>query len=167
MKKWLLLAALLFPAVWLGAGIWQQERNVRAASEWRIPIEGYDPRDPLRGRYIQFQYAWKLVGDESACGQPAGCRLCLSRDAETVVATVITAAATCAAPVDTRASNMDWRPTFDGPGAGRLFSRIFVSEASAPELEAQLRDQPMVVVTALSPDGRLINRRLEPANPAP
>ncbi|MGL6044579.1 MAG: hypothetical protein ACRC1J_11710, partial [Sandaracinobacteroides sp.] len=54
-------------------------------------------------------------------------------------------------------------PGFTGPP--RFSSRIFVSETSASLLEAQLREGPMMVVAALSPDGRLISRRIEPAAP--
>lgn len=162
-RRPLLLAALALPALWLAAGIWGNERALSAAPEWRIPIRGYDPRDPLRGRYVQFSYAWQLRGEAALCNDPAQCRLCLERQGETVIATISTLPPACAHPVDPAVSGLDLRQGF-GPRLEPAFtSRIFVSETSAPLLEAQLREGPMVVVAALAPDGRLINRRLEPA----
>jgi hypothetical protein len=167
MSRWLLLAALLLPALWLGAGIAQQERALGQAREWRIPIQGYDPRDPIRGQYIQFRYAWRLEGDPALCERPEGCRLCLAEADGTVVATATAPtpgqAKACAAAVDPRLSQIDVRPTFGANEPPSFTSRLFISEASAPELERQLRDRPMVVVAALAPGGRLINRRIEPA----
>lgn len=171
MRKWLLLAALVLPALWLGASAIQNERALGQAQEWRIPIEGYDPRDPLRGQYVRFTYAWGIEGDPQAC-QKAACAICLSERGGSVVATISPADTACRFRVDPAASNIDIRPAFT-PGQGVQFgSRIFVSEARAPELEEQLRQGPMVVVTALTPDGRLVNRWIEPAtrsgpNPAP
>ena len=45
-RSWLLLAALALPVAWLGASAFVQERALGQSREWRIPIEGYDPRDP-------------------------------------------------------------------------------------------------------------------------
>lgn len=171
MRKWLLLAALLLPALWLGASAIQNERALGQAREWRIPIEGYDPRDPLRGQYVRFTYAWEIEGDPQTC-QKGACAICLSERGGSVVATVAAAQASCRFRVDPAASNIDIRPAFAQGGGVQFGSRIFVSEARAPEIEEQLRRGPMVVVTALTPDGRLVNRRIEPAqqprpNPAP
>uniref|UniRef100_UPI0035B2B6BC GDYXXLXY domain-containing protein n=1 Tax=Sandaracinobacter sp. TaxID=2487581 RepID=UPI0035B2B6BC len=103
-RRPLLLAALALPALWLAAGIWQNERALSAAPEWRIPIEGYDPRDPLRGRYIQFAYAWQLSGDAALCTDPAQCRLCLANAGGTVVATIAPAPPASAHPLDLQAT---------------------------------------------------------------
>jgi hypothetical protein len=163
MRKWLLLAALLLPVLWLGGTALLNQRALGTASEWRIPIEGYDPRDPLRGQYIRFSYRWEVEGDESLC-KAGTCAICLSQEADTVIATLSPAGTQCTYRIDPEASSMDIRPGF-GDRPQLLFgSRMFVSEARAPQLEAWLLDRPMVVVAALTPDGRLINRRIEPAN---
>lgn len=162
MRKWLLLAALLLPALWLGGTALLNERALGTATEWRIPIEGYDPRDPLRGQHMRFTYAWRLEGDPQSC-QTGNCAICLSDRGGSVVATLAATGSSCRFRVDPAASNIDIGPVF-GPGAGLRFgSCIFVSEARAPEIEEQLRRGPMVVVTALTPDGRLVSRRIEPA----
>ncbi|WP_230463471.1 GDYXXLXY domain-containing protein [Sphingobium sp. Cam5-1] len=35
-------------------------RLAQQGQEWLIPIRGYDPRDLLRGHYIQYQYDWPV-----------------------------------------------------------------------------------------------------------
>lgn len=161
-RRALLAAALALPMVWLLAGIALNERALSAAPEWRIPIHGYDPRDPLRGHYVRFSYGWTLSGDPALCADPARCRLCLDEADGKVIATVSAVPAACPHPVDLKLSAIEMRGGFAPAEDARFTSRIFVSETSAPLLEAQLREGPMQVVAALAPDGRLINQRLEP-----
>jgi hypothetical protein len=164
MNRLLLAAALLLPLVGLGAGILAQERALGGATAWRIPITGYDPRDPVRGRFIEFAYGWELAGDPAACDTPAGCGLCLSREGQAVIATVASPGAQCPARVDPAASRLRLRYGFEGGRETRRFTgRLFVSEARAPSLEAELARGQAVVVADLTADGRLVNRRIEPA----
>jgi hypothetical protein len=162
MNRALLAAALLLPLAWLGGNIALHQHALAQAREWRIPVEGYDPRDPLRGQYVRFTLGWRLVGDPAPCETPDGCRLCLSESGGTVTATVADPGARCPHPLDPARSGLQLRPAFQVGEAPRFESRIFVSEASAPALEDQLRAGPMQLVAALAPDGRLIARRLEP-----
>ena len=169
MKNPWLAAALILPFLVLGHGIWRHQSNLAVAGEWRIPISGYDPRDPLRGQYIRFTYDWEMRGDAAPCLTEAGCNLCLTRDEGRVIATVALGTVAlsrdeCPAFVDTRASALQVQRGF--PTRRVVFgSRLFVSETSAPVLEAELREGPMQVVAALGPDGRLVNRRIEAAAP--
>jgi len=163
MKRWLLLAALLLPIVGLGAGIWRNQAALGQAEVWRIPITGYDPRDPLRGRFIVFAYDWDVQGNPAACEQKQGCQLCLEQAGQTVRAVVSSVGASCQSPVNLSLSQIDMRQPFRESEALTFTSRIFVSEASAPILEDQLRQGPMVVIAARTPEGRLVNRRVEPA----
>jgi hypothetical protein len=162
MKRALLAAVLLLPLAWLGGSILLNQHALAQAREWRVPVEGYDPRDPIRGQYVRYTLGWRLVGDAAACDTPTGCRLCLSEDGGTVTATVATPGTPCPHPLDPARSGLTLRPGFQVGEAPRFESRIFVSEASAPALEAQLREGPMQLVAVLAPDGRLIARRLEP-----
>lgn len=157
-RGWLLLA-LLLPLLVLGGNILRHQFNLLGAAEWRIPVSGYDPRDPLRGRFVRFSYDWTLRGDARACldGQ---CELCLLREDVGVVAQVRAPGAQCHARVDVAASRIGVRPGWPP----QFSSRIFISETSAPALEAQLRRQPMEVVAVVDRSGRLINRRLQPRN---
>lgn len=163
MRRILFGLALLLPLIGLGSSIGIRQAALADASEWAIPITGYDPRDPLRGRYIAFSYAWEVRGDAETC-KDSGCHLCLSREGGTVIATMVAPAASCPARVDLAASAIDMQASFGAdPGPPVFASRIFVSESSAPALENMLRERPMQVVTVLTRDGRLVNRRVEPA----
>ncbi len=162
MSRFLLtaLAAALPVAGSLGT-IAVREASLRDASEWRIPIAGYDPRDPLRGRYITFRYVWSVEGDRGTCGDGDDCRPCLRGGGERVK--IVREGASCAAPVDLKASGLRVANGF-GAQADRLTSttRLWVSESRAPVLERQLRARPMVAVARLTKGGRLIPIRLEP-----
>jgi len=57
-RRLFLPLALLFPLFGLGL-IWLlTERQSYQGTEWDVPIAGYDPRDLLRGHYVQFRYDW-------------------------------------------------------------------------------------------------------------
>lgn len=56
-----LAAALTLPLAAL-AGSWAvTHRQAQQGQEWLIPIQGYDPRDLLRGHYVQYRYDWPLA----------------------------------------------------------------------------------------------------------
>lgn len=153
--------ALLLPLLLLAAAILRQERARLGAEEWRIAVEGFDPRDTIRGLYVRFSYAFVVRGDPKPCLGDRGCQLCLSREGGEVVATVATAPGQCRLAVDTLASHIDVRPG-PVPGSVRFSNRIFVSETSAPPLRRQLAAGRMQLLAGLGADGRLVSRRLEP-----
>ena len=161
--RWWLAGALALPLAGLAAGVALQETGARGASEWRIPVAGYDPRDPLRGRYIDFRYVWTVAGPAHLC-RDGGCDLCLEQAGRHV--RVVGKGESCPARIDPVTSRiaLSYAPEFGADGQPlAAMSRLFVSEASAPRLEAALRKGPMVVRARLTRDGRLINDRLEPA----
>jgi len=162
MNRWLFALALLLPLAGLATSISVRQAALSGASEWAIPITGYDPRDPLRGRYIQFAYAWTVEGDARLCRNQT-CDLCLSQTPSGITATIIPQTSACTARVNLAASAITLETGFRPEEPPRFTSRIFVSESSAPKLEAQLREQPMRVVAMLTKDGRLVNRWVEAA----
>ncbi|MEO0588937.1 MAG: GDYXXLXY domain-containing protein [Pseudomonadota bacterium] len=48
------------PFAGLAALWWQSEDLSQQGTDWEVEIEGYDPRDLLRGHYVEFQYAWPI-----------------------------------------------------------------------------------------------------------
>lgn len=56
----LLAAALLLPIMALAYSWIATYRLAQQGQEWLIPIRGYDPRDLLRGHYIQYRYDWPV-----------------------------------------------------------------------------------------------------------
>lgn len=164
MNRWILAAALAFPLAGLAVGIVVQETGERGATEWRIPVTGYDPRDPLRGRFITFRYAWTVSGPARLC-RDGDCLLCLEQEGRHV--RVIRRGGACPARVDPIASRIALSYTADADGQPlAATSRLFVSEASAPRIEALLsRGKTRPVVRArLTRDGRLINDAIEPGS---
>lgn len=53
-----LAAALLLPLIALAASWAVTQHQAQQGQEWLIPIRGYDPRDLLRGHYVQYRYDW-------------------------------------------------------------------------------------------------------------
>ncbi|MEC3910129.1 GDYXXLXY domain-containing protein [Sphingobium sp. CR2-8] len=66
----LLAVALLLPLVLLAASWATTYRQAQQGQDWLIPIEGYDPRDLLRGHYVQYRYAWPTPPARD--GEPQG-----------------------------------------------------------------------------------------------
>ncbi|SER63020.1 GDYXXLXY domain-containing protein [Sphingobium sp. YR768] len=82
-RTWL-AAALLLP---LAAFAWNwgdTYRLSRSGEEWLIPIQGYDPRDLLRGHYVQYRYDWPVAEpneDESRWEPAYASALCVLGEA--------------------------------------------------------------------------------------
>lgn len=154
--------AIALPVVGLGVGIVATEAQLLGASEWRVPITGYDPRDPLRGRYIAFSYVWQAEGDARQC-RSGGCVLCLEDGGARV--RIEGSASRCPARIDPAVSGLSIE-TGSGDRLTQVTAatRLWVSETRAPVLERQLQTRPMVAVARLTRGGRLLAERLEPAS---
>lgn len=73
------IAAMLLPLAGLGA-IWRiSHKEAQIGTEWDVPLLGYDPRDVLRGHYVQFLYDWPGLTDRER-GEPPHA-LCIRGDA--------------------------------------------------------------------------------------
>jgi len=112
-RKFLALAVVL-PLLVLALGILRSERHLSENRRWVFDVTGYDPRDLLRGHYIQYRLVLD-EGDAAARGlEPCmdsssdeRCCLCLSADVlmgpTTVVRTTCEAAmAQCEGALKTR-----------------------------------------------------------------
>ena len=87
MRRSFVAAALALPLVVLALGIVRSERHLRENRRWTFELTGYDPRDLLRGHYIQYRLALdeslpRLHEDAEACDDTKGdrCCLCLAAD---------------------------------------------------------------------------------------
>jgi hypothetical protein len=56
----LLIAALTFPLLGFGYSWFSTHQLAQKGQEWLIPVNGYDPRDLLRGHYVQYRYDWPV-----------------------------------------------------------------------------------------------------------
>lgn len=68
-KKWGAGLAILFPIVGLLVWCATIQLSFLSAKEYRVRIEGYDPRDLLSGHYMRFQFSFARGVD---CSKPEG-----------------------------------------------------------------------------------------------
>lgn len=161
MKRRLFLFALLLPLMAMLTSIAVRQSAMADSSQWQIPITGLDLRAPFSGRYVRFEYDWKLAGDASPCLSSRGCDLCLDRNAGPVRATAVARGTACPHRIDVPGSGLTVRPLRQRDGPTVVFSgRIFVSEASGPLLAQQLGSGRAAAVVRLDTRGRLLPRAL-------
>jgi uncharacterized membrane-anchored protein len=88
-RRSFLALAVALPLVVLALGIVRSERHLAEGRRWSFDVTGYDPRDLLRGHYIQYRLALDEVdlavygaGDGAPCDDDSGddCCLCLYAD---------------------------------------------------------------------------------------
>ena len=157
------LAVLALPVAVLGWQVFALERGLADHTLWRIPIEGFDPRDPIRGQYVLYSYRWPVTpAERSTCEDAlAECRLCLTEEAGGVVG---------AEPVigDDPAPECTALVTARQPGADNtVFSpqRHYLDERHARAFEqaltaAGVEDRQVEMEVAVTRDGRAHARRL-------
>ncbi len=164
-RNWLAIAVGL-PVLVLAFGIVRAERHLASATRWSFDVTGYDPRDLLRGHYLQYRLDLHEQEALESCADDFGERCCLCLDA----------AASNQPPVVRRASCELARQRCDGVLKTRYLSeltRYYIPEERAQELTQVFQDaarehQTKLVVAidesgkpqidALLVDGRRIER---------
>jgi len=114
-----LLPALVFT---LAAGRALHQRQ--AGDEYTLLIGGYDPRDPLRGHYLQYRY--EVDGAQDSCGDEPCC-FCIDDTGEPQALRPVA----CGAPPACAAL----LPHDEGSGA----QRYYIPEEGRRELEKRVR----------------------------
>lgn len=160
------LAAIALPLVGL-AGMWAStEQWSRQGTDWLVPVEGYDPRDLLRGHYVQFRYAWPGAEEPAFDGAfpdgqgqyPfGGCLEGTAPELERVRKLISEAEReACAAYLAPDEFGM-----FGGPDLPRE-GRLYVAQTAGPELEQELRkgEQQGMIRVRLRSDGTLTPQEL-------
>jgi uncharacterized membrane-anchored protein len=128
MRRSLLVVALLVPLAVLVFAIAQAERHLATSRVFVFDVEGFDPRDLLRGHFIQFRLRFDEDEPLEVCedGAERACCLCLiSRGVD-------------APPRVRRASCERAAAECDGRLQTRFLpelSRYYIPEADAAELE--------------------------------
>jgi uncharacterized membrane-anchored protein len=133
MKTKLVLGAVVLPLLVIVGGIVRAEVELAKGTPWVFDVAGYDPRDLLRGRYLQFRLDLHEEEPNDACDSAAGqdCCYCLSRTEPD-------------APPRAEATQCTIAVR-DCDGALKIaevqkLRRYYVPEARASELEAKLRE---------------------------
>lgn len=157
MSRNFVLVAVLLPLLAIGLGIVRAELRLSSAQTFMFDIEGFDPRDLLHGRYLQF----RLRVDEGAaredCNAEQGqsCCLCLTRRAAEEP------------PLAERATCETARQQCDGALELHYMTeaqRFYVPEAQASSLEKRLFEAMAAkkarVRLAIEPSGKALVREL-------
>ncbi|MET0370777.1 MAG: GDYXXLXY domain-containing protein [Sphingobium sp.] len=143
-----LAASLLLPLA-LFAGTWATtHRKAQQGDIWLIPVQGYDPRDLLRGHFVQYRYDWPAAGGadgESLGYAPA---LCIIGRAPHIAAVRSDVMDHCTIVAK---ATMGARREVQGLDTGILY----VSQPRAIALSKQLADPTLqgLLLVRIRPDG--------------
>ncbi|WP_022681620.1 GDYXXLXY domain-containing protein [Sphingobium bisphenolivorans] len=159
----LLTAALVLPLIACGI-VWASTyRLAQQGEEWLIPIQGYDPRDLLRGHYVQYRYDWPVdtarPDQASATIDPSyAARLCIEGVAPIIDRVrALPASSGLRDPQESKGCAIIVRATAGTRREVRgLESGIFfASQGSAIELSRRLADPKLqgMVRVRIRPDG--------------
>jgi hypothetical protein len=156
------LAAAILPLLGLGALWAQSDRTYHQGTEWEVPIMGYDPRDYLRGHYVEFGYDWPGLETRDFANRPNA--LCLVGEAPRLDrVTERRPGQACPHPVSTDGSGVYGRNAL-------MTGRLYIGQDRAAQLEDSLRnrDQRGIVTIRQREDGSFtpIAIRFRPLTPA-
>lgn len=142
------LLALVLPVAGL-AGLWAwTESWTQEGTDWEVPVQGYDPRDLLRGHYIEFAYDWP--GDGAEAGSLDG--FCIEGEAPVIARIVVQGdIASCK-----HYARADYGSVDGGMGLQR--GRLYVPQTQARDLEDKLRNPDLrgIVTVRQRVDGRIL-----------
>lgn len=161
MSRNAVIVALVLPLLAVCLGIVRAELFLSRSQDFVFEIEGFDPRDLLRGHYLQFRLRLPNVPERERCVDDGSdnCCLCLTRRGGPD-APVSAERSTCA----TAHASCD--------GALRTYyattpQRFYVPEERARELEARLQAGMAAgkahAVVAIDPHGNAVVRELRVA----
>lgn len=151
------LACLALPFVAMLGMIVLNHNNVHAHAEYRFEIEGYDPRDLLKGHFLIFRYKWPddTVNRFDVSSYPRADQVCACLSGESLRPQVEfdSCAAQgqphCAATVAVSGgtSGAGLQPPDD-------LRQFYIPEEQAPQLETMLRAGGHKFEVALVPQGQ-------------
>ncbi len=156
-RRTLLAFALALPVIGLLGAVTLNAVQEKTSKQFTIPIVGFDPRDLLRGQYLQFRYVWpETVPDNIAFEEGHEKGLCLDDAGGTLTATPVTDAK-CPHYVrlwDAREGTLASRIDNKTPP---VRGRFFLPESNARAVENLLRDKAHKLdVIAYTKSGALV-----------
>lgn len=156
------LAAAVLPLLGLGALWAQSDRTYNTGTDWEVPVAGYDPRDYLRGHYVEFSYDWPDLNFWATGPGPEA--LCIEGTAPRIERVTLSKSdATCAHLL--RADRSGRHVYSDPLGNGRLY----IGQERTRQLQEQLqnRDQRGIVTIRQREDGSFtpVSIRFRPLTP--
>ena len=156
------LAAVVAPVLGLAALWLQSDRTYNSGTDWEVPIMGYDPRDYLRGHYVEFSYEWTWIGSGDV--NLSGDGFCLIGQAPRLDGVKeLKPSEVCPHPLRADGSTIYGRD-------GLMHGRLYIGQDRAAQLEEELRnrDQRGIVTIRQREDGSFtpISIRFRPLTPA-
>ncbi|HSF13139.1 MAG TPA: GDYXXLXY domain-containing protein [Erythrobacter sp.] len=145
MNRLVRLAAVIAPLLGLAALWATSHQTYQQGTEWEVPVAGYDPRDYLRGHYVEFSYDWPGI-EEFRDAPPQ--MLCLEGAAPALTRVTADSKGVCAHPIRADATGVyGW----EGLTRGRLY--LGQDRAMALQGELQERGQRGIVTIRQREDG--------------
>jgi hypothetical protein len=141
-----LVLALLLPIAAVGAMIVRAEITTRGGRPWVVHIEGYDPRDLVRGHYLRFGVKWRWESPFDSCTESTCC-YCLNGAGPPPVEPDVTriscsATSACASWIpEERAQNLN---------------QFFIPEDKGTELEKAIRNKEAQISLRVSSGGNVV-----------
>lgn len=130
MPRSLVGVAVALPVLAIVLGIARAELTFARTKDFTFEITGYDPRDLLRGHYLQFRLQLDPASVREECNPAAdSCCLCLTQLDGSPMPRIERATCSTAHTCDA------W---LDAEGVSRS-QRFYVSDVAAPELERKLQ----------------------------
>lgn len=124
--------ALILPLAGFAALWGWTHHRAQQGMDWDVPVQGYDPRDLLRGHYITFQYDWPGLR-RASLPVTGWSELCLVGQAPVIDRVFVPAGQSCLNYV--RADDLgSYDPT------GLVTGQLYVPQDKAAGLEEKLRD---------------------------
>jgi len=158
----IIAAALLLPLAGLGISWAQTHSAAKMGTDWDIPVRGYDPRDLLRGHYIEFEYDWPgIEDDESGEGRRQSHRtgfahaLCIKGTAPNITSVSKIRSDRTSEPECTSIVRADkWSEEYD---YSMTRDRLFIPQTKGKALDKKLRDPKLqgVIRARIRDDGKI------------
>jgi len=158
----LILLCLAFPVLVLGLMPVYYAYAAKHAPVWHLRIEAYDPRDLLRGQYLQFRYSLPGSAEKQSCTSRQPCGLCLTRGADgydTFTTALDDDIKTCDNFVTLYDPTSGAGSLIPGIAQMNLTGRYYLPEDKAHRIAQLLADQDAHVFAV---DATLMNNRLTP-----
>ena len=149
-RKWLVVAVAL-PLVVLVVGIVRSEQHLASARRWQFAITCYDPRDHLRGHYLQYRLQLDEQPALETCEDDYSDRCCLCLHETEKGKPPVVRRASCRLAAERCDGRLQTRYLSE-------LSRYYIPEARARELERTLQDAAQAgnarLVVAITESGK-------------
>jgi len=146
------IIALLIPILIVLGAIGKSEYQLATGEVWKFKISGYDPRDLLRGHYVNYQVEFDWRKDRGVCLDKNDCCLCLDRKKD-LLNSIKASKMSCSLAVE----------RCDGLMREEYIQELrkyFIPEDKGKALEKAIRGQEAEILVVISDKGRPLVRDL-------